>query len=161
MTISKHDDVIDSREIVERVAELASWSECTVCGEQCDVSQDRGYKWLHVHSGDVYCGTGDGATASPTILDEDESAELVTLRALLSQLETVGGDSPEDGQTLVRDSYFVNYAQELAEELGLLESESGTTNGWPFYCIDWEQAARELRMDYTSVEFDGVTYWVR
>jgi hypothetical protein len=157
MTISNFDDVIDSREIVERVAELASWSECTVCGEQCDVSQDRGYKWLHVHSGDVYCGTGDGATASPTILDEDESAELVTLRALLSQLETVGGDSPEDGQTLVRDSYFVNYAQELADDLGLIPAGYS----WPTSCIDWEQAARELRMDYSSVEFDGVTYWVR
>ena len=28
-------------------------------------------------------------------------------------------------------------------------------------CIDWAQAARELRMDYTSVDFDGVTYWIR
>lgn len=27
--------------------------------------------------------------------------------------------------------------------------------------VDWERAARELQMDYTPVEFDGVTYWVR
>lgn len=27
--------------------------------------------------------------------------------------------------------------------------------------IDWERAAEELRMDYTAVDFDGVTYWVR
>jgi hypothetical protein len=28
-------------------------------------------------------------------------------------------------------------------------------------CIDWNEAASELQMDYTAVEFDGVTYWVR
>ena len=27
--------------------------------------------------------------------------------------------------------------------------------------IDWDQAARELRMDYASVEYDGVTHWYR
>ena len=32
---------------------------------------------------------------------------------------------------------------------------------WPYSCIDWEQAAEELQQDYMSVEFDGVTYWMR
>lgn len=27
--------------------------------------------------------------------------------------------------------------------------------------IDWKRAAEALQSDYTSVEFDGVTYWVR
>jgi antirestriction protein len=130
MTISNHDDVIDSREIVERVAELEAEAE-----------------------------TEEGSDDLDTIAERN--AEHATLSALLSELRDAGDDSPEDGITLIRHSYFVEYAQELAEELGLLESESGTTNGWPFYCIDWEQAARELRMDYTPVEFDGVTYWVR
>ena len=26
---------------------------------------------------------------------------------------------------------------------------------------DWERATRELQMDYTEVDFDGVTYWIR
>ena len=34
-------------------------------------------------------------------------------------------------------------------------------DAWPYTCIDWEQAARELRYDYTSVDFDDVTYWIR
>ena len=46
---------------------------------------------------------------------------------------------------------------ELAEDCGMLTN----TDSWPNRCIDWEQAARELRMDYTSVDFDGVTYWIR
>jgi hypothetical protein len=29
------------------------------------------------------------------------------------------------------------------------------------YCIDWERAARELKMDYTSVRVNGTTYYFR
>lgn len=45
----------------------------------------------------------------------------------------------------------------LAEDIGAIPSEYT----WPASCIDWDQASRELQMDYTAVDFDGVTYWVR
>ncbi len=32
---------------------------------------------------------------------------------------------------------------------------------WPYTCIDWDEAARQLQMDYASVDYDGVTYWIR
>lgn len=32
---------------------------------------------------------------------------------------------------------------------------------WPYTCIDWEHAAKELRYDYSAADFDGVTYWIR
>jgi hypothetical protein len=94
--------------------------------------------------------------ASPTILDEDESEELLSLRKLNAQ----GEESSDDwsyGATLIRDSYFTEYARELTEDIGAIPNDAA----WPLHCIDWEWAARELRMDYTPVEFDGVTYWVR
>lgn len=157
-TFSNSDDLIDVRDVIARYEELASWPECTVCGELCELGPKT---WIHSHSQDVYCGTGDGAMASPTILDEDESGELVTLRALLDELKGNGGDEQWRGDwypvTLIRDSYFVDYAQQLAEDIGAVDPQAG----WPTYCIDWERAARDLRMDYTSVEFDGVTYWTR
>jgi len=28
-------------------------------------------------------------------------------------------------------------------------------------CIDWKAAARDLQVDYTEVDFDGVSYWIR
>jgi len=28
-------------------------------------------------------------------------------------------------------------------------------------CIDWERAAKELRYDYTTVNFDGEDYLIR
>lgn len=48
-------------------------------------------------------------------------------------------------------------AQELAEDIGAIDSDAV----WPNNCIDWERVARELQMDYTAVDFSGVTYWTR
>lgn len=114
---SNYSDVIDSRDIIERITEL----------EDMD----------------------------PNEREEFES-ELIALRNLAAQASDYASDWAY-GETLIRDSYFEEYAQELAEDVGAINHEAT----WPNTCIDWEQAARELRMDYTSVDFDGVTYWVR
>ena len=94
------------------------------------------------------------------LTDEEEldSWDKEELKALLSLQEEASG-SPDwiYGETLVRDTYFKDYAQELAEECGLITEGAG----WPNTCIDWDQATRELQMDYTSVEFDGIDYWIR
>lgn len=91
--------------------------------------------------------------------DPDELADLTEQRDALVALADQG-DSVDDwlyGVTLVRDSYFEDYAREFAEDIGAINSDAT----WPNTCIDWEQAARELRMDYTSIDFDGVDYWAR
>jgi len=90
-----------------------------------------------------------------TSLDDDEKDELQALQSLSD--EAISANDWSHGSTLIRDSYFKEYAQQLAEELGLIENDST----WPHNCIDWDQAANELQVDYSSVEFDGVTYWVR
>lgn len=87
-------------------------------------------------------------------------AELKDL-AELETLDTEGSEMFRDwkyGVQLVRDSYFKEYAQQFAEDCGYLERAPDT---WPFTCIDWDEAAKELRYDYSSVEFDGVTYWAQ
>ena len=88
--------------------------------------------------------------------DGEEEAEYEALKALCEEAAGYSLDWTY-GVTLIRDTYFVDYARELAEDLGLIDKNAS----WPATCIDWERAARELRMDYTSVEFDDVTYWVR
>jgi len=87
----------------------------------------------------------------------DEHTRLLTL---LDDLKGYGGDEQWRGDrypvTLIRDSYFVEAMQELREEIG------DFPNGVPsYYVIDWEATANNLRVDYSSVEFDGVTYWYR
>jgi hypothetical protein len=80
---------------------------------------------------------------------------------ILAALRGQGGDHDWDGSrfpvTLIRDSYFKTYAQEFAEDIGAISRDSA----WPNDCIDWNMAARDLQMDYSSVEIDGIDYWYR
>ena len=88
-------------------------------------------------------------------LTDDERAELAALQAFAEQ-----GDTLADwihGETLIRDSYFEDYARELADDIGAVPADAS----WPAYCIDWERAARDLKMDYTPIDFGDVTYWGR
>lgn len=89
---------------------------------------------------------------------EQIESDLAPLLALADEGETLA--DWEDGVQLIRDDYFVTFAQEFANDIGAID-EDATAGQWPLYCIDWERAARELQMDYTPVEFDGVTYWAR
>lgn len=134
MTIDKYADIIDVRDIIQRVEDLEETSNGSVKDGT---------------AGEEYEGHED---------DHEEYAELI---ALLEELRGNGGDEQWLGDwypvTLIRDSYFKTYAQELAEDIGAINSDAS----WPVYCIDWDRAARELQMDYSTVEFDGVTYWYR
>ena len=109
-------DILDSRNIIERIEELQEATE----------------------------------------RDDDDQAELDALLALAAE----GADYAPDweyGEVLIRDSYFRDYAMELAEDVGAISTDAK----WPNNCIDWDKAARELQMDYTAIDFAGVTYWIR
>lgn len=86
----------------------------------------------------------------------EEADEYRALKELAEEAAQYSEDW-EYGATLVRDSYFETYAQELAEDIGAVNNDAT----WPNNCIDWERAARELQLDYTAVDFDGVQYWIR
>ena len=86
---------------------------------------------------------------------EDETKELKTLKELQEEGSSYCCDW-HYGATLIRDSYFEEYAQDFAEEIGAIDRDLS----WPANCIDWKQATRELQMDYSSIDFDGVDYWV-
>ena len=117
--ITKYDDVIDSRDVIQRTEELT----------------DR---------------NADGA------LDPSEVDELGDLLDLAKQCEGYVDDWVHGAQ-LIRATHFKSYAMDLAEDCGMLEKGAA----WPYTCIDWNQAADELKMDYTSVQFAGIEYFVR
>jgi hypothetical protein len=69
-----------------------------------------------------------------------------------------GGDEEWRGDwypsTLIRDGYFETAMDELLEDIGDMPKDI------PAYLkvtVDYDA----LQMDYTSAEYDGVTYWFR
>lgn len=157
------DDVVDSRDVIESIAELEGEIQSRIL---TDLFPGEDASWGDVADANVDAADGIHVlpvSLWPTGLDAATIAELgelasvlVPLRKLASQGECSTGDW-QHGATLIRDSYFEDYARELADDIGAVPTE----RTWPMTCIDWEQAARELQMDYTSVDFDGVDYWVR
>jgi hypothetical protein len=69
------------------------------------------------------------------------------------------GDSYEP--TLIRETDFAEYARELAEEIAPSREAADLLTQWPYNCIDWDYAAKELAYDYNTVTFDGVDYKIR
>lgn len=133
--VSNSDDMIDSRDVRARIEELES--------ERSDLADAMDAEDYQL-----------SAKEELEDWDEENAAELKSLHALEEQAS--GYADWDDGATLIRDSYFKDYAMQLAEDLG-----SMPTDTWPLRCIDWDQAASELQQDYTSVDFDGITYWIR
>lgn len=119
-------DVIDVRDIIERIEEL----EMSLDGENTD-DDTRG----------------------------DILEEIAALEEIMEDLKGNGGDEQWRGDwypvTLIRESHFVDYCQELVFDCYDLK-------GIPtFIHIDWELTARELKVDYSEVTIDGVTYFYR
>jgi hypothetical protein len=176
--VTPNNDIIDSRDVIERIDELESELnslECEACEGHGTVTIPQGRE----DDGDdedncSACG-GDGtvdasnvtkedadkvvAARSLTFLSEfqDELEELWLLRAFLEEMEQNAGEGVQHGVVAVRDSYFERYARQEAEDCGLIKDDAT----WPNNCIDWTEAARQLQQDYSCIDYDGVEYWVR
>ena len=149
-------DIIDSRDIVARVQELESELEYTHHQEL--EAQDA---WLAEVGPEAVIGPRIPADFDAWLKvqadsDIDDAMELLMLRSLVEEINANAGDNAEDGVALIADSYFEEYAEEFAQDIGAIQRGAN----WPLDCIDWARAARELQYDYSQVDFDGVTYWV-
>ena len=129
--VSNNEDILDSRDIIARIEELE--------------------------------GDKESAESDPeeygSLFTEDDAEELRVLQELADEGE--GHSDWSYGATLIRESYFAVYAQELADDICPSPDARDLAEQWPYRHIDWEAAAQELRMDYGSVEFDGTTYLIR
>ena len=113
--ITNSQDIIDSRDIIARIADLED-------DEDLDVS---------------------------------EVDELEALKALAEECDEYG--DWKLGVALINDSYFTQYAEELADSIGAIDSNAN----WPLDHIDWDSAADALKLDYVEVDFDDATYYMR
>lgn len=155
--IDNSEDIIYSRDVIERIKTLEEWrdealeryheiQENIAAATDDDIPDLEAEIWTS-EDGNEYGQTDDW--------DEDTALELKSLLALAE--EASGSPDWSHGEALIRDSYFEDYARELADDIGAINSDAG----WPTCHIDWEAAADALKQDYTSVDFDGVEYWIR
>ncbi len=132
------EDLIDSREIIDRITELEE--------------QEEEYQAaLDEYNEDSY---NNPQPKREDYLDEEEQVELEELKELD---EAAPAADWHWGATMIAESYFETYAETLAEDIGAIDRNAN----WPLNCIDWEEAASQLKVDYTTVEAFGVTWYVR
>lgn len=169
--ITNNDDYIDVRDVIARVEELREEFE------REEITEDNGAEAQRDENDKVKediatCGTcgkswNDALISSRTPAPSgrcpyehihEELAELTKLESLLDDLRGNGGDEQWEGDwypvTLIRDSYFETAMDELLEDIGDMPK-----NIPPYLKVTVDYDA--LQMDYTSTEFEGVTYWYR
>ncbi len=161
------DDIIDSRDVIARIEELEAERDALIEAAQEAESEAAELEAEAAQGEEVPLSLADraadariAANLAADVCDQwdnsSEGADLAALKALAAEAEGYASDW-HHGEVLIRNSYFKDYAMQLAEDIGALNAEAS----WPNTCIDWDQAARELQMDYSAVEFYGVTYWIR
>lgn len=137
-----HDDIIDVRDIIERIEELEDELE------------------QFLSDTDDTC-IGDWEDKNP-----EEGKELRLLQAIMEDLKGNGGDEQWRGDwypvTLIRESHFDDYIEELIHDCYEMPKEMHS-GSWPYrhMKIDYEAAADEAKVDYSEVRIDGVNYLYR
>jgi hypothetical protein len=184
--ISNSDDMIDSRDVITRITELedslianhdadvlmriTELEEELTITHKSEIADAEGVEGIIVEKDyDKWLAANDDSDAIElTELravadfdtwieqnDDDDAQELKSLKKLADEADGYCEDW-NDGATLIRESYFTEYCEELCKDIGDLPKEI------PHYIvIDWEATAHNIRADYTEVDYDGVAYLVR
>ena len=91
--------------------------------------------------------------------DADHNAELIAeLIAGGIEPETIEDSFLGQVEGVTEERAGAAYAQQTAEDCGIVP-QSGQTP-WPLYCIDWEQAWRELRFEGHWLQSTGGGDWL-
>lgn len=134
-SIDRYNDMIDSRDLEEAIEELQ--------GELEGVEYNLETEQYEVNGVEM----------------NSEYEELEKLIEFAQAFKESSSDYPY-GAVAIRDTHFKEYAQEMAQDIGIVNNSSNM-DAWPLNCIDWDQAAEQLKGDYTPIEFEDITYWVR
>jgi len=146
-------NIIDTRDLFKRQCELQSELESL----QDDINTAIAEVSEEQAKGADYDPELDTAVEDAEAALSDWQSEYQEELDELNALESEVGGEWMHGETLIDEDDFEEYAQELAEDVGNMPCDQP----WPFNCIDWEQAANELRMDYSSCDYQGNTYLFR
>jgi hypothetical protein len=166
-TISNSDDVIDSRDVIARIDELEDERQglsdtLEEARTSLQEAQEKLDGWEGADESEELLAsrneaskTFDDSRNDLDEWDEDNGDELKSLKALAEEGESATSEWPH-GEILIRESYWVEYCEELVKDIGDMPKEI------PSYIeIDWDKTADNIKADYSEVDYDGVTYLIR
>lgn len=131
-----HDDIVRTEDIQNRIYELED--ELTTFLD--DTCESAGIDEEH----DNY----DTLREETTEVWEKQTPEGAEYRELSDLIQEVG-----KADYLIHDSHFEDYVEELLRDCGDVPDKL------PWYVvIDWEATAKNIRGDYSELEWDGHTY---
>lgn len=125
------DDYFDSRDVIERIAELELLAETMNDDEETDDARAEAY-------------------------DEYDAEEYNALIALQEEADGTISDW-QYGEMFYTWDALVEYTEELVNEC----YTTGELPSWVTNHIDWEEVTEEVKVDYTEFEFRGTTYYAR
>lgn len=146
--ITNKDNLIDSRDIIDRIKELSKF-QIEVFNEQQSIENDND---LIIDESDY-----DNDHFRFWLNEVPSSEERDELKALLALNDECENFSDwQYGEILIHSDYWVQYVEELLIDVGDLPKDI------PHYiAIDWEKTADNIEMDYTRVDFYGEEYLIR
>ena len=146
MTISNTDDVIDSRDVIARIEELRDTLEAL--REEFDSNP--------ANDGVDFANWSRNQTA----MTSEEVDELAALEKLVE--EASGSPDWTYGESLIRESYFTDYIEQLIDDCYEMPKELNSGE-WPWrhVTVDYAAASEEAKADYIECDFDGVAYLIR
>jgi antirestriction protein len=155
---------LDTRDLYKRKCELESLRDAVTTARE-ELEEKKGILAALEETPEDEASEAALEIASEEVTDAESNLEAAESdfgndeKEELDELETLENEISEfkHGETMIPENDFEDYARELAEDIGAI---SGNEE-WPCNCIDWERAARELVMDYSTVEYQGDTYLVR
>ena len=138
--ISNLDDTIDSRDVIARIEELED-------------------KFNEYNEDMIEAAHVEGRKIPDPLTIEDwadlfeEGEELQELKVLAAQGEDYAPDW-KYGALLIHEDYFETAMDEMLEDCGDIPRDLPS---WMTITYDYDA----LKMDYTTIDFDGQTYYIR
>jgi antirestriction protein len=155
---------IDTRDLYERKCEIESLRDAVTTARE-ELEEKKGILAALEETPEDEASEAALEIASEEVTDAESNLEAAESdfgddeKEELDELETLENEISDfrHGETMIPENDFEDYARQLAEDIGAIPDDAQ----WPCTCIDWEWAARELAMDYSMVEYQGESYYVR
>lgn len=172
--VDNTEDFIDTRDLIARIDEIQDEQdslveEYTDAKEEAEnAAEEEGRDWEPTERlCDAINALSRFWDITPEEVDDSVQAldnpaddfngdeELTSLKKFAEQIEGYADDYYH-GETLIRESYFTEYTEELVKDCYGLPSDLPS-----WIVIDWDATAENIKVDYNEADFDGVTYYFR